>query len=269
MTNPFAPAFEVFQNQNTYFQRLNDQPQYRRMILSQVLTILVFTFCYGSVMGSYHSFLQSLSSGIKLFLLFGLALLICFPSFYIVQLILGSKIRIGHMLTIILSGFVFISAIMLAFAPIVVFFQLTGDNYAFLQLLHVAVFVFAGIFGMRLVAEALKHACDQANVYPRIGVTIFRIWIVIFAFVGIQLAWNMRPFLGSPSLAFELFRNETRGNFYSTLLRATGNLLGTDQINHPIEIQKAQIPTRTNETPQDTAVINEEIYAPNDTIVYP
>ena len=75
-------------------------------------------------MGSYHSFLQSLSSGIKLFLLFGLALLICFPSFYIVQLILGSKIRIGHMLTIILSGFDFISAIMLAFAPIVVFFQL-------------------------------------------------------------------------------------------------------------------------------------------------
>ena len=269
MANPFAPAFEVFQNQNTYFQRLNDQPQYRRMILSQVLTILVFTFCYGSVMGSYHSFLQSLSSGIKLFLLFGLALLICFPSFYIVQLILGSKIRIGHMLTIILSGFVFISAIMLAFAPIVVFFQLTGDNYAFLQLLHVAVFVFAGIFGMRLVAEALKHACDQANVYPRIGVTIFRIWMVIFAFVGIQLAWNMRPFLGSPSLAFELFRNETQGNFYSTLLRATGNLLGTDQMNQPIEIQKAQMPTGMNEVPQDTATVDEEIYAPADTIVYP
>jgi hypothetical protein len=269
MTNPLAPAFEVFQNQSAYFQRLNDQQQYRRMILSQILTILVFTFCYGLVMGSYHSLLQAVSSGIKLFLLFGLALLICFPSFYIVQLILGSKIRIGHMLTIILSGFVFISAIMLAFAPIVVFFQLTGDNYAFLQLLHVAVFVFAGIFGMRLVAEALKHACDQANVYPRIGVTIFRIWMVIFAFVGIQLAWNMRPFLGSSSLQFELFRSETRGNFYSTLLRATGSLLGADQMNRPAEVKKAQLPTNINEAPQDTASVNEEIYTPNDTIVYP
>ncbi|MEM9673277.1 MAG: hypothetical protein ACFB15_08935 [Cyclobacteriaceae bacterium] len=269
MANPFAPAFEVFQNQNAYFQRLNDQRQYRRMILSQLLTILAFTFCYGLVMGSYHSLLQAVSSGMKLFLLFGLALLICFPSFYIVQLILGSKIRIGHMLTVILSGFVFISAIMLAFAPIVVFFQLTGDNYAFLQLLHVAVFVFAGIFGMRLVAEALKHACDQANVYPRIGVTIFRIWMIIFAFVGIQLAWNMRPFLGSPSLEFELFRSETQGNFYSTVLGATGKLLGTDQMGRSAEVKRAQIPTNTDEAPQDTAAVNEKIYVPADTIVDP
>lgn len=173
MTNPFAAAFDVFQDHTAYFQRLGDQSQYGKLMRSQVLTILVFTFCYGLVMGSYHGLLQAVAAGSKLFLLFGLALLICFPSFYIVQLILGSKIRLGHMLVIILSGFVFTSAIMLAFAPIVVFFQLTGDNYHFLQLLHVAVFVFSGIFGMRLVVEALKHACDEAQVYPKIGVTIF------------------------------------------------------------------------------------------------
>ncbi|MEM9829355.1 MAG: hypothetical protein AAF944_01880 [Bacteroidota bacterium] len=268
MANPFTPAFEVFQNQSEYFQRLNDQQRYQPMVVSQVLTILIFTFCYGLVMGSYHGLLQAVSSGTKLFLLFGLALIICFPSFYIVQLVLGSKIKIGYLLAIILSGFVFISAIMLAFAPIVVFFQLTGDNYAFLQLLHVAVFMFAGIFGMRLVAEALKQACDQANVYPKIGVTIFRIWMVIFAFVGIQLAWNMRPFLGSPSLEFELFRNETQGNFYSTLLRSAGKLIGVDDINRPIEVQKAQIPTRAD-TPLDTTKQNEEILTPADSIIYP
>ena len=156
---------------------------------------------------------------------------------------------------------------MLAFAPIVVFFQLTGDNYHCLQLLHVAVFVFSGIFGMRLVVEALKHACDQANVYPKIGVTIFQIWMFIFAFVGIQLAWNMRPFLGSPSLEFELFRDETQGNFYSTLLGATGKLLGTDRMSRPVEVQKAQMPTKSAEPPDTTQL--PETDATLDTLVTP
>ena len=267
MANPFAASFDVFQNQSAYFQRVSDQQQHRPLMLSQLLTIFVFTFCYGLVMGSHHSLLQAVSSGVKLFVLFALALLICFPSFYIVQLILGSKIRLGHMLVIILSGFVFTSAIMLAFAPIVVFFQLTGDNYYFLQLLHVAVFIFSGIFGMRLVVEALKHACEESNVYPKLGVTIFRIWMFIFAFVGIQLAWNMRPFLGSPHLDFELFRDETQGNFYSTLLGATGKLLGTDRMNQSAEIKRAQMPNRIDES--DSTHEDGEMYAPQDTIVYP
>ena len=98
MANPFAASFDVFQNQAAYFQGLSDQHRHRPLMLSQLLTIFVFTFCYGVVMGSYHSILQAVSSGVKLFLLFALALLICFPSFYIVQLILGSKIRLVHLI---------------------------------------------------------------------------------------------------------------------------------------------------------------------------
>jgi len=225
----FTEALEIFQDQEAYFRKINETDKPGKIIKSQTLIIFAFTFAYGVVMGSYHSLLQSVSAGVKLFLLFAVALLICFPSFFIVQLILGSKIKLDRMLIIIMSGLLFTSAIMLAFAPIIVFFQLTGDNYHFLQLLHVGIFVFSGFFGMRLVVEALKYACEEANIYPKIGVTIFRVWVVILAFVGIQLAWNMRPFLGNEGMPFELFRSSTKGNFYATMLHAVGQMMGVDQ----------------------------------------
>ena len=38
-----------------------------------------------------------------------------------------------------------------------------------------------------------------------------------------QLAWNLRPFVGEKTMEFELFRKK-EGNFYLEVLRSTGNL---------------------------------------------
>ena len=118
-----------------------------------------------------------------------------------------------------------LSTILVAFAPIVLFFQLSHSPYAFLQLLHFFVFAFAGIWSMRSVIEALKMACEKKNIYPKIGLTIFRIWIFILAFVGIQLSWSLRPFIGSKDMRFEIVRQDTQTNIYAILIGATGRLL--------------------------------------------
>ena len=55
--------------------------------------------------------------------------------------------------------------------------------------------------------------------------TLFRIWVVVFAVVGAQMSWVLRPFLGAPGLEFELFR-EREGNFFMAVVNAAGNLLG-------------------------------------------
>ena len=51
------------------------------------------------------------------------------------------------------------------------------------------------------------------------------IWILLFGFVGTQLAWTLRPFFGSPGQPFELFR-DIDGTFYSDILSTLGSLLG-------------------------------------------
>jgi hypothetical protein len=51
------------------------------------------------------------------------------------------------------------------------------------------------------------------------------IWILLFGFVGTQLAWTLRPFFGDPDAPFALFR-EISGTFYSDILNTIGTLLG-------------------------------------------
>jgi hypothetical protein len=220
-------VFKIFQNKESYFSDINKQ-QSNNLIFNQILLICGFAFLYGMVMGSYHSLLQSVVTGLKVIILFLSTVIICFPSFFIIQQVLGSKMSFRQMIVIVLSGVVLTATIALSFAPIVIVFQITGGNYHFLQLLHVAIFIFAGIFGMRLMVDALKYACENKSIYPQIGVTVFRIWIIILAFVGIQLAWNLRPFLCQKNEEFTLFR-KYEGNFYTAIVYSVEQLVATKQ----------------------------------------
>ena len=170
-------------------------------------------------MGSYNGFLQSMVTGIKIPCLIFLSLLICFPALFVIQYMIGSTLTIYQMANIILSGFFVFSTISLSFAPIVVFFMITGGNYAFLKLLHVAIFTFSGIFAIKTIIEGLTFSCEKKNIYPKLGMKIFKIWIVILAFVSSQLAWNLRPFVGSRELKFELFRVKD-SNFYVAVIQS-------------------------------------------------
>jgi hypothetical protein len=207
-------------------------------------------------MGSYHSFLQSLVAGLKVTFLFINAIIICFPSFFVIQQVLGSKMTLRQMVIIILSGFVLTSAIALSFTPIIILFQVTGGNYHFLQLLHVAIFIFSGIFGMRLMVEALKFACEKKDIYPHIGVTVFRIWIIILAFVGIQIAWNLRPFLCNKTEDFKLFR-KYEGNFYTAIVYSVRQLVKKEDFTQNIEVKPLhKDQDKTNSEITDTSVLN-------------
>ncbi len=246
---PFKETFEVLQNRDEHFESINKENYPTNIIWAQILTISGLAFCYGLIMGSYNSALQAVSSGLKLCILIFLTLLICFPSFYIVQLVLGSKVKMKQLAIMILSGFLMTTTIMVAFAPIVLFFQLSGDNYHFLQLLHVGVLVFSGFFGMRAVLDALKNSFAESGVYPKIGLNIFRIWVIIFAFVGIQLSWNLRPFVGTKDMAFQIVRTGTQGNFYSTVIGAFSQMA---------KVKKDSV----NETPSNPE--NQEASEPKD-----
>jgi hypothetical protein len=246
-------VFQVFQNKESFFGEIQ-KTKSNRIILTQVLLICLFAFLYGAVMGSYHSFTQSVVAGTKVVLLFLSTVILCFPSFFIIQQVLGSKMSIRQMAMIVLSGVMLASTIALSFAPIVIVFQLTGGNYHFLQLLHVAIFIFAGVFGMKLMVDALKYACDQKNIYPQIGVTVFRIWVIILAFVGIQLAWNLRPFLCEKNEEFKWFR-KYEGNFYTAIIYSVEQLVSPKPLpDQPPRNQQPAGPGKPASKPQTDSV---------------
>ncbi len=229
-----AEFLRGFQNKDEFFEKLSSGRDTSRMIADECLLLVVFAGLYGLVMGSYNGPLQAISSGIKVPLLFVLTVVIAFPAFFILQHALGSRLGFWQMLKIILAGFVMIALVMASFAPIVIFFLITGGNYSFLKLLHVAIFGLAGFFGMKMVLDGLKFCCEKKAIYPKIGVVVLRFWIVILAFVGMQLAWNMRPFIGSRDLPFRVFR-EREGNFYVAVIGAASDLVLRDALKAPQE----------------------------------
>jgi hypothetical protein len=204
-------------NKDEFFDEIFHETKTWSRIWRLIFLFVGLTFLYGVVMGFYSGPLQALTAGIKVPVMFLLSLLICFPAFFVLQFILGSKMQLSHMTVIVLSGYVLTGAIMVSFAPIVVLFALTGGNYYFLQLLHIAIFTVAGIFGMKTILDALKYSCEQKNVYPKTGVVVFRFWVVILAFVGIQLAWNLQPFLAEKTAGYSLFK-KYKGNFYTAVI---------------------------------------------------
>ncbi|MFC1725637.1 actin-binding WH2 domain-containing protein [candidate division KSB1 bacterium] len=226
-TFDFLPTF---QNKEEYFTKITGLEDSGKRIFYLYLLLNLFSFVYGMIMGSYHSLIQAVVSGIKVPVLFTVVLIICFPAFFIIQFILGSKLKLSQMVSIVLSGFVLTTSIMVSFTPIVVFFLLTGGNYYFLQLLHIGVFIFSGVFGMIIIIDALRFSCEKKNIYPQTGVVVFRFWVVILAFVGIQMAWNLRPFLGDRGKPFELFR-KYEGNFYTALIYSVKQLIDPDEKN--------------------------------------
>jgi len=217
--------FQQFHQKDNFFEKIMDEKDIFSKIVNHFVLLIIFAFLYGIVMGCYNGFQQAISSGVKVPVLFTLIIIICFPAFFVIQSILGSKLKLSQMLSIILAGFVLTNSIMVSFAPIVLFFMITGDNYAFIKLLHVAIFIISGLFGMRTIIEALKFSCEKKNIYPKIGVQVFRFWIIILAFVGAQLSWSLRPFVGAKGMPFEIFR-EQKGNFYHAVIMSIADMFG-------------------------------------------
>jgi hypothetical protein len=98
--------------------------------------------------------------------------------------------------------------------------------------------------------DALKFACEKKDIYPRTGVSVFRIWMIILAFVGIQIAWNLRPFLCNKTEEFKLFR-KYEGNFYTAIIYSVQQLAKPDERESSFEVRP-----ETQEQVTDTVLLN-------------
>jgi hypothetical protein len=65
----------------------------------------------------------------------------------------------------------------------------------------------------------------QDSELPKQRVNIVKIWLFLYAFVGSQLAWTLRPFFGNPNQPFAIFR-DIESNFYIQVIKLIGNVFG-------------------------------------------
>jgi hypothetical protein len=182
---------------------------------------------------------QMIASTLKVPALLFLTLLVTFPSLYVFNTLLGSRLRFGELLRLVVSGMSVLVAVLAAFGPIVAFFSVTTTSYPFIVLLNVAVFAVSGTFGMAFLYNALAKLAGRpaapslaegspAPADPRARGPVngvFYAWMLVFGLVGAQMGWVLRPFIGSPDVPFTWFRPR-QASFFEGVAQALRTLFG-------------------------------------------
>lgn len=215
----------LLRNRPRFFAEVRDGLELPRKITSLLLWTAIFLAVTGAVIGSKHSLWQAMASSFKLPLLFLLTLLVCLPTLYFFNTIFESSLSLSQVFAVILSAITITAIVLLALMPVMLFFMITTGEYQFFKLLNVAIFTVAGSMGLL----HLVHGMRVLNLTDRRGLGtrqwILRAWLLLYAFVGSQLAWTLRPFFGAPDTPFELFRG-LGGNFYANVFQALGEVFG-------------------------------------------
>lgn len=207
----------ILRRREDYFQSIFDNKDVVSQILKLTAITVSLTAFTGLMMGSKSGALQMMASAIKVPVLYSLTLAICFPLLYVVIVIMGSRLAFLQTLALILMALTLNAILLASCAPIVLYFTITGAHYGFLKLMHVAIFGFSGVWGMIALWRGLTAMCETSSLYPKQAVRIMKIWMVIFGFVGTQVVWSLRPFVGRPGLPFEIFRSGQAGNFFEAV----------------------------------------------------
>ena len=73
--------------------------------------------------------------------------------------------------------------------------------------------------------SSLRAALDplENRVLSKHVKTVFRLWVIVFALVGAQMGWVLRPFVGNPDMPFTWFRRR-ESNFFQAVLHTFQSL---------------------------------------------
>jgi hypothetical protein len=201
-------------------------------IAYNVLMIVIGAGCYGAAMGWWRDPRQALFVAIK----FPLILLLTAVGNALINgmlaPLLGLNIPFRQSFHAILMSFTIAAAILGSFSPLIAFLvwnappisiaASSSATHAFIKLTHVAVIAFAGIAGNIRLFQLLVQLGGNKAVAWRV---LFA-WLAINLFLGSQLSWILRPFIGAPHLPVVFIRDTAfQGNFYENVFQTVKQLL--------------------------------------------
>jgi hypothetical protein len=229
--------------------------------LGMVYGVCMGTFTLFRVKGP-HAW-QIVASMVKVPLLFYLTLLVTLPSLYVFNALVGSRLTLKMVVRLLVASLGVMVAVLASLGPIVAFFSVSTTSYPFMLLFNVVVCAVSGILGLLFLLQTLQRLslldtdlssggrsglaravgdpAEREIEGPQVAdpvapldpledrvmgqhvKLVFKIWVVVFALVGVQMGWVLRPFIGSPDLRFEWFRGRD-SNFFQAVLHTVQSL---------------------------------------------
>lgn len=224
-TRYFSVLISLLRDRSLFLEEVRAGIRLGRKNTALFICSSLFFAIYGAIIGSFHSWEQALSSAVKLPALYLVTLIICFPTLYFFNILFGSQRTFGQHFAMLLTSVSVISVLLFSFAPITLFFLISTFNYQFFTLLNVAILSITGFIGIKFLYQGMRLMAEEDTEGIETRMRLLRFWLILYAFVGTQLAWTLRPFFGRPGTSFVLFR-ELDGNFYLSVFQAIQEILG-------------------------------------------
>jgi len=182
--------------------------------------------CYGGVMGTYGGIdgprsWQVVYSAVKVPFLLITTFALSLPSFLVVNTLLGLRNDFAHVVRSLMATQAGLTIILSALAPFTAFWYASGSDYQPAILFNGVMFAVASFSAqwmlprdyLPLIRKNPKHRW------------MLRAWIIIYVFVGIQMAWVLRPFIGNPNAPVQFFREDSWSNAYEVVIQMIWDVL--------------------------------------------
>ena len=193
------------------------------------LSALIFLMgaIYGAAMGSFGGISpdripQIVYSATKVPLLLLATFALSLPTFYVLNMLLGVGTDFRLAVRALVSTQAGIATVLASLTPYTLFFYASSSNYQAAVLFNTMVFAIASFTGQWLLRKEYRILISRNSSH----LWLMWGWIAIYAFVGIQMGWLLRPFIGSPSSPCEFFRTgEEWTNAYVIVARLIWKVL--------------------------------------------
>lgn len=183
---------------------------------------------YGALMGTFGGFdghlslSQMLFSAVKVPALLLVTFALCLPGFFVINALVGVAEDFAEARRALLLAQATLSLVLASLAPFTLLFYASSRLYPAAILCNALMFALAAVTAQMLlrrlyaplIARNVRHAA------------LLRLWLALFAFTAVQLAYVLRPFIGDPAQPAALFRSGAWDNAYIVLAKMVWRVIG-------------------------------------------
>jgi hypothetical protein len=191
-----------------------------------VAMIIIFGMAYGAMMGCFGGIgsgriIQVAYSAVKVPLLLVATSLIALPNFFVLNTLFGLRRDFAQSIRALAATQAGLALVLASMAPLTMLWYATSADYSAALRFNALMFAVAS-FGAQILLRGYYQPLIRRN--PRHRLMLW-FWLTIYVFVGIQMGWVLRPFIGDPGAPVQFFREGAWSNAYEVVFKLFTSLL--------------------------------------------
>lgn len=180
-----------------------------------ICAIILAGSLYGAAMGGWRAFEDDrwkllIFGAIKSPLLIFTTSLVVLPGFFVLNTVAGLRDDFREAMRAIFVGQAGLTISLASLAPVTQFIYFTGVSHRAAILTNAVMFTIAAVVAQFVMLRWYRVLIRK----DRRHLIMLLAWLILYAFVGMQMGWMLRPFIGDPTQSPAFFREEPFTNAY-------------------------------------------------------